>query len=266
MHPVLFRLGSFPVYSYGVMLLAALLVGTFVAGRVFVRNELELSQLYLLVAVIAVSGLVGARVFYVVGHFSEFSGHLARMFDTNTVGLVYYGGLIFAFPAAILTTKRLKLPTATVVGAAALALPLGLGIARIGCFLNGCCGGKPSGLPWAVTFPGTTTPVHPTQLYEAILDVALFVVLLVLISKFVDGWDLMLCSLAGYAAIRFFMEFFRFHSKPDAGLFFQLLSAAIFVASIGALLLRRRAGKPAVKATAGPEDKPYQGNPSSGSS
>lgn len=240
MHPVLFRLGSFTVYSYGFMMLVALIVGTFVAGREFSKNDLELNHLYLLVAVIAVSSLVGARVFYVVGHVSEFSGHLSSVFDVNTVGLVYYGGLIFAFPAGLYAIKRLKLPAGTVVGAIGLALPLGIAIARVGCFLNGCCGGKASGLPWAITFPGTTVAVHPTQLYELILDLALFLVLLLVVARRLKGWDLLLCSLAGYSAIRFFVEFFRFHTSPHAGLFFQLLSAAIFVLSLGILLVRMR--------------------------
>jgi len=241
MHPVLFRIGSFPVYSYGVMLFVALIAGVVVAGREFTKKGLERAPLYTLVAVIALAGLVGSRVFYVLGHFSEFSGRWSSVFDINTVGLVYYGGLLFAFPAALVTIKILKMPTGTVVGAIGLAIPLSLGIARFGCFLNGCCGGKPSALPWAVTFPGTATSVHPTQLYEAILDLALFAALLFVGTRFLEGWDLLLASLAGYALIRFFMEFFRQHSNPRAGLFFQLLSAAIFLACAGTLVYRRYA-------------------------
>lgn len=244
MHPILFRIGNYPVYSYGVMLLVALLAGVFVAGREMERHGEPASSLYPLVALLAFSGLIGARLFYVFGHLKDFSGHWSRLFDVNTVGMVFYGALVFAFPVALIAIKWLKLPMGTMVGAGALALPLGLGIARIGCFLNGCCGGKPSGLPWAVTFPSTGTPVHPTQLYEAALDFALFALLLLLVRRFAEGWDLLLCSFAGYAAIRFFVEFFRFHTNPHGQLFFQLMSAAIFVAAVSALLIRRRFAKP----------------------
>jgi phosphatidylglycerol:prolipoprotein diacylglycerol transferase len=178
---------------------------------------------------------VGSRVFYVLGHLSEFSSHWSGVFDINTAGLVYYGGLLFALPAAVITIRILKMPTSITVGAIGLAIPLSLGIARFGCFLNGCCGGKPSGLPWAVTFPGTATSVHPTQLYEAVLDIALFAALLLVGTRFLEGWELLLCSLAGYALIRFLMEFFRLHANPRAGLFFQLFSVAVFVACAGAL-------------------------------
>ena len=241
MHPILFRIGSFPVYSYGAMLLVALIAGVLVAGREFDRlQDKPAAALYPLVAIVAIAGLVGSRLFYVVGHFGEFSGNWSGVFDLNTSGLVFYGALVFAVPCGVFAAKRLNLSVGAVVGGAGLALPLSLGIARIGCFLNGCCGGKPSGLPWAVTFPGMKTLVHPTQIYEAILDIAFFAVLLLFVRRFLDGWDLFLCSVAGYAVIRFFMEFLRFHTKPNSGLFFQLMSVAIFVAAAAALFIRRR--------------------------
>jgi prolipoprotein diacylglyceryltransferase len=77
--------------------------------------------------------------------------------------------------------------------------------------------------------------VHPTQIYEVVLDIALFAALLLVGTRFLEGWELLLCSLAGYALIRFFMEFFRLHSNPRARLFFQLFSVAVFVACAGAL-------------------------------
>jgi phosphatidylglycerol:prolipoprotein diacylglycerol transferase len=196
--------------------------------------------LYPLLAIVAITGLVGSRLFYVVGHYSEFSGHWSGIFDLNTAGLVFYGALVLAFPCGVVAARRLDLPAGAVMGSLGLALPLSLGIARIGCFLNGCCGGKPSGLPWAVTFPGTGTPVHPTQIYEAILDIAFFLLLLLLARRLTDGWDIFLCSVAGYAVIRFLMEFFRFHEKPNSGLFFQLMSAAILVAALAAFFIRKR--------------------------
>jgi phosphatidylglycerol:prolipoprotein diacylglycerol transferase len=132
-----------------------------------------------------------------------------------------------------------------------LAMPLSLAIARFGCFLNGCCGGKPSGLPWAVTFPGSTMSVHPTQLYELALDLALFAFLLWIRKRLKHDWDLFLLSLAGYALIRFAMEFLRVHADPRAAPFFQALSAAIFLMSVGILLYRYRAspGSPDLEET-----------------
>ena len=88
-------------------------------------------------------------------------------------------------------------------------------------------------------------PVHPTQLYELILDLLAFALLL-LVRKFLSrDWDLFLFSVTSYAAIRFFMEFYRAHTESGAGLFFQLLSVAIFIVAAGLLLYRRQKARPA---------------------
>jgi phosphatidylglycerol---prolipoprotein diacylglyceryl transferase len=240
MRPVLFHIGSFPIYSYGVMLFIAFLAGIFVARYELNRRGLDGSAIYLIGAVAAISGVVGARIFYVLGHLDAFSGHWGSMFDLNMRGLVFYGGLFLAVPACILLVWRMKLPAGAVADAVGLAMPLSLAIARVGCFLNGCCGGKPSGLPWAVTFPGTTTAVHPTQLYELVLDLAAFVFLFLIRKRVRRDWDLFLLSLASYGLIRFIVEFFRFHTNANAVTFFQVLSAAIFVFALALFFYRER--------------------------
>ena len=107
----------------------------------------------------------------------------------------------------------MKLPAGAFFNAIGLALPLCIAIARIGCFLNGCCYTKPSGLPWAVNFGFGR--VHPTQIYELILDLVAFAFLLWVRRYLSRDWDLFLMSIAAYAVIRFFMEFWRAHT--DAG-------------------------------------------------
>lgn len=256
MHPVLFDIGGFPVYSYGVFLFLALMTGVLVAGGELSRRGVDRGRLPALAAAVAVAGLVGSRLFYVLGHLPEFRGQWSRVFDANTVGLVYYGGLALALPVGAWLAGRFRMPVGAVAGAFGLALPLSLGIARVGCFLNGCCGGKPSGLPWAVTFPGSSTPVHPVQLYEALLDAAVFALLLLAAARFLEGWDLMLASLAGYALVRFLMEFLRQHADPRSAVFFQGTSAAILTACVVAFAFRRarsrRRGKSAGAAGQGP--------------
>jgi phosphatidylglycerol:prolipoprotein diacylglycerol transferase len=240
MRPVLFHIGGFPVYSYGVMLFLAFLAGIFVARNEIVRRGLEGSDIYLIGAVAAISGVIGARIFYVLGHLDAFSGHWGQVFDLNMRGLVYYGGLFLAVPACALLVWRMKLPAGAVADAVGLAMPLSIAIARVGCFLNGCCGGKPSGLPWAVTLPGTAAAVHPTQLYEMILDLAAFAFLLWVRKRVRRGWDLFLLSLAAYGLARFVVEFFRFHANASATIFFQALSAVLFVFSLCLFFYRER--------------------------
>jgi phosphatidylglycerol:prolipoprotein diacylglycerol transferase len=226
------------------MFFFALLAGTLVAGGEFERQGLDRSRIYLLSAILALSGVIGARIFYVLGNLSEFRGRWTDVFDVNTVGLVYYGGLLPAVLAGYIYARRNRLPAGPVLGAYGLALPLCLAIARVGCFLNGCCGGKPSGLPWAVTFPGSSQAVHPTQLYEAVLDALLFAALFLVGRRYLAGWDMLLASLAGYSAVRFLMEFLRAHTNPDAALFFQVMSAVMFTFCVVMLALRKRRAPP----------------------
>jgi len=240
MRPVLFYIGSFPVYSYGVMLFVAFLVGVFVARSELNRRGLDGSAIYLIASVAAIIGVIGARIFYVLGNLDTFSRDWGQLFDLNMRGLVFYGGLALAVPCCLLLAWRMKLPLGAASDAVGLAMPLSLAIARIGCFLNGCCSGKPSGLPWAVTFPGSTTPVHPTQLYEMILDLAAFAFLLWVRKRLRRDWDLFLLSLASYGLIRFVMEFFRVHADPKAAILFQVVSMALFLACGTAVLLRER--------------------------
>lgn len=240
MRPVLFHIGSFPVYSYGVMLFIAFLAGIFVARAELNRRGLDGSAIYLIASVAAITGVIGARIFYVLGNLEAFSGNWGQMFDLNMRGLVFYGGLALAVPSCLLLVRGMKLPLGAVSDAVGLAMPLSLAIARVGCFLNGCCGGKPSGLPWAVTFPGSATAVHPVQLYELVLDLAAFAFLLWVRKRLRRDWDLFLLSLASYGLIRFVMEFFRVHADPHAAIFFQVVSLALFVLCSGAVLLRSR--------------------------
>lgn len=240
MRPVLFSIGSFPVYSYGVMLFLAFMAAAFVARSEMNRRGLDGSAIYLIAAVAAISGVIGARIFYVLGNLDTFSGSWGQIFDLNMRGLVFYGGLAFAVPSCLLLIRFMKLPLGAVSDAVGLALPLSLAVARVGCFLNGCCGGKPSGLPWAVTFPGSSTPVHPTQLYEMALDLLAFAFLLWARKRLHRDWDLFLLSIASYGLIRFVVEFFRFHADPNATIFFQTVSAVLFVICTAALVLRER--------------------------
>jgi len=222
------------------MILTAFIVGTMIARVYLSKRGVEPYNVYLIAAVVAVSGLIGSRVFYVLGHFSEFARNWKEVFDLETKGLVFYGGLIFAVPCGYLMVRLRRLPAGLVANAGGLAFLPSMAIARIGCFLNGCCGGKPSSVIWAVRFPGTDQAVHPTQIYELILDICAFFVLLMLVRRFSQGWEVLLCAISLYALVRFFVEFFRLHENPNAPFFFQGLSALLFLGCPLILYLRRR--------------------------
>lgn len=244
MRPVLFHIGSYPIYSYGVMLFLAFLTGIIVARYELDRRGQDGTAIYMIGAVAAIAGIVGARLFYVIGHWGDmFSHHLGSIFDFNMRGLVYYGGLFLAIPLCMLVVRRMKLPLGPVADSVGLVLPLGMAIARVGCFLNGCCGGKPTTMPWGITFPGDIGPVHPTQLYELILDLIAFAFLLTMRKRLRRDWDLFLLSLAAYGLIRFTLEFFRYHAQGAAEPFFQGVSLAMAVAAFTIFIVRERRAK-----------------------
>lgn len=254
MRPVLFRIGGLTVYSYGFMLFWAFAVGMVVAGRELKRRGYDPSAIYPVAMAAVVGGILGARVFYVLGHWGEFSGRWGSVFDLNMRGLVFYGGLALAVPLCLLANRWTGVPAGAMADSVALTLPLSLAVARVGCFLNGCCGGKPSGLPWAVTFPGSSGPVHPTQLYELVLDLVLFGVMLALRRHLRARWSAFFLFLSGYGLVRFLVEFFRYHPRDAGAAFFQGLSLALLIGGGALLLVRERASRRAPEpAGGGPE-------------
>lgn len=249
MRPELFRIGPLTVHSYGFFLALAFIVGMMISFLYLRRKFVDAYVVFELVLAAAVGGIVGARLFYVVGHWSEFSSRWWEAFKFwNVQGLVFYGGFIFGLLAAAAVVRWRGLPVGQVLDSGGLAVPAAMAVARVGCYLNGCCFGKSSGLPWAVTFPlktqynmgMPTNPVHPTQIYELLMDLGIFVLLLAVHRRFRYRGEIMVVFIMLYAVARFVNEFFRYHTSPGANLFFQLLSAAAFLAAGLVLVFRRR--------------------------
>jgi len=155
MHPKLFEIPfiHWPVPSYGLMMVIAFLVAVSLI-RYLSRNitpdpqYITNASLYSLIA-----GVVGARLFYVIHHFDDFQGRLLSVFAIWGGGLELLGGVLLAIAVIIFYSRYHKLPTQRYLDILAIGLMLALAFGRIGCFLNGCCFGKPTNLPWAVRFP-----------------------------------------------------------------------------------------------------------------
>lgn len=240
MHRVLFSIGGLRIYSYGVFLALGFIVATIIARYRFKQQYKNPDIILDLVLAAAVGGIVGARMLYIIGHWSYYMAHKAEIFKINMEGLVFYGGLLLGLILALLVGRWRQLRFWTTMDLAGVCVPVGLAIGRIGCFLNGCCYGKPTSLPWGVTFPGTHTPVHPTQIYELVLDLILFGLLWWKKDSFEREGTVFWLFALGYAAIRFTIEFFRVHEAANAGLAFQLGSVGLFLVAGLILLLRYR--------------------------
>lgn len=160
-------------------------------------------------------GIIGARLYYVIANWNSIFANqpFYEVFMIQKGGLVYYGGLAGGLAGAYLFTRRKKIPFLKLLDILAVGLPVGHFFGRIGCFMNGCCYGKASNLPCAVHFPDSHETggvgVHPTQLYEAGLNILLFLWLANYFKKTEKDGYVTACYLMSYALLRFCVEFLR---------------------------------------------------------
>lgn len=217
MFPVIVRIGPLTLHTYGLMIAVGFLVSLWFAVREAKRVGIPHDRVMDIGFYCIFSGIVGSRLVYVLTNWSYFSSRLLDVFKIWEGGLVFYGGVIFALPAALWYAKRKGMAIWKTMDVWAPSLAIGHAIGRIGCFCAGCCHGSPAkGLPWAVTFTHTETlaikgvPLHPTQLYESGAEFLNFLFLLLFLRprKKFDG-QLFWFYIANYAVIRFVIEYFR---------------------------------------------------------
>ena len=167
MHPELFTIPftSLTVKSYGLMMVIGFLAAVWIIRRLS-KNITPDPQLITNAALYSlVAGVLGARLFFVIHHFGQFKGNLLSIFAIWNGGLELLGGVVLAITVIILYLRYHKLPVREYLDILAIGLLLALSFGRIGCFLNGCCFGKPSDLPWAISFPYGSEP-YKSQIYS----------------------------------------------------------------------------------------------------
>jgi len=216
-HPIAFKLGPLSIHWYGVMVALAFLVGLWTASRRGLREGIAAEKIVDLGPWLIVGTIVGARGLYVVSYWREFFAGkpIGEIFMVWKGGLVFYGGLIGAALACILYARLKKLPLWKVADILAPSVALGYVFGRIGCLLNGCCYGRACDLPWAIRFPEgnplnpPTFPVHPTEVYDSLLNLGLYAFLAWLYRhKKFDG-QVFGVYLVCYAVLRSLVEMFR---------------------------------------------------------
>jgi phosphatidylglycerol:prolipoprotein diacylglycerol transferase len=243
------------------MVALAFLVGTWTASRRGLRDGFASEQIVDLVPWLIVGAIVGARALFVLSYWKdEFADKpLANIFMIWHGGLVYYGGFLGAVLAGIVYVRSKKLPLWKVGDALAPSIALGSAFGRVGCLLNGCCYGRPCSLPWAIRFPTghethpvgfPATPVHPTEIYDALLNLCLYAALAWLYRRKRFDGQVFCTYLVCYALLRSFVELFRGDYPPNQHYLggwatpAQLVSIAILTAG---LVLFRMLPRPAVK-------------------
>lgn len=220
MHPILFEIGSWPVYSYGVLLAVAYLAGLQLAVVRARRVGIDPARVMDLGIYLIIAALVGAKLMLVITDFGYFRSNPAELFSLVRAGGVFYGGLIVSFLTGLFLVRRYKLPVWASADMYAPGIALGHVIGRLGCLMAGCCYGKEADLPWAITFTdpiaranvGTPLgiPLHPTQLYDAGAELLILIFLLATERKGKPfaGRTFWLYILL-YAISRFIVEIYR---------------------------------------------------------
>ena len=217
MHPEIAHWGIIHIRWYGVMLALAFLVGTAIALREARRLRLDEDRLITVILVTLVAAVLGARALYVVEHVDEFRQEWGGVLALWQGGLTLYGGIVAGTVAGLLTARQIGLPMWVVADALTPSLALGTAFGRVGCFMNGCCYGRPTHLPWGVVFPPDsfaglefgTTPVHPSQLYAALVGLVLFGVAWALRRRLAPPGTLFWGFIVLFALIRIPLDFTR---------------------------------------------------------
>lgn len=240
MFPILFHIGPLTIRTYGALVALAFLAGLEVAKRTSAIRKISETFLLDLIAILIVSGLVGARILYILLNWSYFSSHLLDSLKVWEGGLVFYGGYLFAAAVGVAFVRYRQQPLGPIADCLAPALAIGQSLGRWGCFFAGCCYGRPTPLPWAVKFKDAASlaplgvELHPAQLYESAgcLFLGLFLWMYFLKHRKSQGEVFGLYTFL-YGALRFAVEMVR---GDDRGIAYGGLSPSQWVAMVAMLI------------------------------
>ena len=258
MYPELFRIGNFPINTYGVFLAVAFLCAILITVKLGARDGLPRDKIYDLSLWMLLASLIGSKLLMLFTE-PEYRDHPMQLLSLDFLrsGGVFYGGLLGAVLAGYFLMKRYKLPWWKTADACAPGIAIGNFFGRQGCFAAGCCWGKPTTLPWGVKFSElgheitgvpTDTYLHPTQLYESFAMLIVFFFLLWLHKRKRFSGQVILVYALLYSIIRFAIEFVRDDPRGDifgltslTGLSTsQLISIVIGISALILLFLKIR--------------------------
>jgi len=215
MHPILFKIGPLSIHTYGVMLASAFFLALTLAIRQAKREGIQTEKIIDLGLYLLIAAILGSRLLFILTELHYYTRYPLRIFKIWEGGLAFFGGLILAIPVGIYYIKKNNLPLWKVADISAPSIAIAQAVGRLGCFSAGCCYGKPTDLPWAVTFTDPESlarlniPLHPTQLYESLGTSLIFLFLIFMRKRKSFEGQLFWFYLLLYSVLRFFIEFFR---------------------------------------------------------
>jgi phosphatidylglycerol:prolipoprotein diacylglycerol transferase len=219
MYPILLKIGPLTIHTYGFLMAVGVALGLWFIYVQAKRSGMDANRIMDAAFYTIIVSLIGAKLILLVSNFSYYISYPKELFSLARSGGVFQGGLTFGTIYALWYFHRKKIPTWPTADIIGPALALGHGFGRIGCFSAGCCYGSECSLPWAVVFKNRyaaeltgvrlDTPIHPVQLYEALLNFLNFGVLFLLLKKKKFDGQVFSFYIINYSIIRFFTEYFR---------------------------------------------------------
>ena len=251
MHPDLFSIGPLTLHTYGLFLAIGFIIGLSVAVRIGKKHGIEPQQIMDLGLILIISGIIGSRIVYVLMDISYYLENPLDIFKIWQAGLVFSGGLLAAIIAGFFYLRHHKLDMLQMGDILAPSIAIGQAIGRIGCFMAGCCYGKPTNVPWGVIFTNPKIipshllyiPLHPTQLYASFGNFMIFFILMILSAKKRFNGQVFIWYLILHSTARLIIERFR---GDDRGIFLgtqwtvtQFITILILFSAIGALFFMK---------------------------
>jgi phosphatidylglycerol---prolipoprotein diacylglyceryl transferase len=215
MFPDLFSIGPLTVHTYGLLVALGFGAGVVITLKLGKHQGIPPQQVMDMAFVIILWAIVGSRLLYVLMNFSHFKDHPLDALRIWQGGLVFSGGLLAVAPAMVWYLRRRRISFWAAGDLWAPALALGQAVGRIGCFMAGCCFGRPTDLPWGMVFTHPHTlappniPLHPTQLYAALAGFLIFGLLIFLHKKRKFQGQIFVWYLILHSTARLFVERFR---------------------------------------------------------
>jgi phosphatidylglycerol:prolipoprotein diacylglycerol transferase len=219
MFPILVKIGPLTIHTYGFTMAVGVAFGLWFIYAQAKKAGLDANRLMDAAFYTIIVSLIGAKLILFISNISYYVAYPKELFALARSGGVFQGGLTFGIVYALWYFRRKKIPTWPTADLIAPALALGHGFGRLGCFSAGCCYGSECALPWAAVFKNEyaanltgvhlNTPLHPVQLYEAILNFLNFGILYVILKKKKFDGQVFAFYFINYSVIRFFTEYFR---------------------------------------------------------
>lgn len=254
MHPKLFEFGNFFLPTYGLFVALGFLAGMLVTRTLANRRGLDAEFVVGAALYTALVGLAGAKLALIVQDLDYYLRNPSELISINMMQSagIFYGGVVAGLLFFVWYLRKHKMDIAAAADCLAPGLAIGHALGRMGCFFGGCCFGESCELPWAVTYSNAAVrdfsnvplgvPLHPTQLYEAVTEFAIFVILVALFGRLRQPGRILGLFLVLSSVGRFVVEFFRAHdvANPMGWSFSAAQWTALALVALGAWLLIRQ--------------------------